>query len=79
MARNIGHRYVDDIEVFLADQVQQQVERTFKGLEKNLQRIRRDIQVQRQRIDCRALEDGEGEFFLKMDVGCSFVTGAFAH
>jgi hypothetical protein len=47
LARHAGQRDVEDVEVLLADQVQQQVQRAFEGLEEDLQRIRRDVQVLR--------------------------------
>src|SRR5690606_31346128 len=51
LAGDFRHGNVEDVDVLLADQVQQQVERTFEGLEENLQRIRRDVQVQRQLVE----------------------------
>ena len=47
LARHIGQRYVEDIEVLAPDQVEQQIERPLERLEKNLQRIRRDVQIER--------------------------------
>jgi hypothetical protein len=38
-------RDIEDVQVLLADQVQQQVERAFEGFEENLQRVRRDVQI----------------------------------
>ena len=48
LARDLGDRDVEDVEVLAADQVQQQVERAFERLQEHLQRIRRDVQVARQ-------------------------------
>ena len=48
LARHVGQRDVQDVEVLLADEVQQQVQRAFKGFKKNLQRVGRDVQVMRQ-------------------------------
>ncbi len=45
LLRDLRHRDVEDIEVLLADQVQQQVERSFERLEEDLERIGRDVQV----------------------------------
>ncbi|OIQ69533.1 hypothetical protein GALL_488620 [mine drainage metagenome] len=42
-----GHWNVKDIEILLADQVQQQVHRAFKGLQKDFQRIGRNVQILR--------------------------------
>ena len=47
LARDRGHGDVEDVEVLLANQVEQQVQWAFKRLEKHLQRIRRDVQVPR--------------------------------
>ncbi len=44
-ARDVGQRDVEDVEVLLADQVQQQVERALERLQEDLQRIRRDVEV----------------------------------
>src|SRR5256885_12993074 len=45
LARHVQHGNVEDVEVLLADQVQQQVQRPFEGFEEDLQRIGRDVQV----------------------------------
>ena len=45
LACHARHGDVENVEVLLADQVQQQVQRAFKSLQKHLQRIRRDVQV----------------------------------
>jgi hypothetical protein len=47
LARHAGQRDVEDVEVLLADQVQQQVQRAFEGLQEDLQRVGRDVQVLR--------------------------------
>ena len=49
LQRDLRHRDVEDVEVLLADQVQQQVQRPFEGFEEDFQRIGRDVQVVRQR------------------------------
>ena len=41
------HRDVEHIQVVLADQVQQQIERPLEGLQHHFQRIRRNVQIQR--------------------------------
>src|SRR2546422_578103 len=56
LARERRHRDVEDVEVFLADQVQQQVERPFEGLENHLEGIGRDVEVARQLDDRLAVE-----------------------
>ena len=48
LARDLGDRDVEDVQVLAADQVQQQVERTFERLEDDLERVRRDVEVARQ-------------------------------
>ena len=48
LAGDLGDRNVEDVEVLAADQVEQQVERTFEGLEEDLERLRRDVQIARQ-------------------------------
>ena len=42
LAREVGHRDVEDVEVLLADQIQQQVERAFEGLRKTSSASRAD-------------------------------------
>ena len=59
LARDLGDRDVEDVEVLPADQVQQQVERTFERFEEHLQRLRRDVQIARQLRDRLAVDDGE--------------------
>ena len=46
---HIRQRDVEDVEVLPPDQVQQQIERAFEGLEEHLERVGRDVQVLRQR------------------------------
>ncbi|MCY1354972.1 hypothetical protein D9M69_413730 [compost metagenome] len=48
MPRDLRHRDVEDVEVLLADQVQQQVQRAFERFQEDLERIGRDVQVLRQ-------------------------------
>lgn len=56
LARDVQHGNVEDVEVLLTDQVKQQVQRAFKGFEKDLQRFRRDIQILRQRKQWLAIQ-----------------------
>ena len=58
LARHARHRDVEDVEVLLADQVEQQVERAFEGLEEDLERVGRDVQVVRQREQRLAVQPG---------------------
>ncbi|MDT4810914.1 hypothetical protein FQZ97_438360 [compost metagenome] len=59
-----GDRDVEDVDVLLANQVEQQVEGTFEGLEEDLQGVRRDIEILRQLGDRLAVDQGEGQFLL---------------
>jgi hypothetical protein len=74
LARDIHHGDVEDVEVLLADQVEQQVQRPLEGLQEDLQRVRRDVQVLRQREQRLAVEArqrhlvhhlGHGRFVLR--------------
>ena len=59
LARECGHRDVKDVEVLLADQIQQQVQRPLKGLQNHLQRVWRDVQVSRQCKQRLAIQAGQ--------------------
>ncbi len=48
LTSDLGDRNVQDVEVLLADQVQQQIERPFERGQEHLQRVRRNIQIARQ-------------------------------
>jgi hypothetical protein len=61
LARHVGQRNVQDVEVLLADQVQQQVQRTLEGLEEDLQRVRRDVQVGGHREQRLAVQASHGD------------------
>ena len=43
---DLGDRDIQDIQILPLDQIEQQVERTLEGIEKDLQRIRRDVEIQ---------------------------------
>ena len=43
LARHVGQRDVEDVEVLAPNQIQQQVERALEGFEKDLERLGRDI------------------------------------
>ena len=45
------HRDVEDIDVGLADQIEQQIERPLEGVEHDFEGIRRDVEILRQRIE----------------------------
>ncbi len=64
LAGDLGDRDIEDVEVLPADQVQQQVERAFEGLEDHFQRIRRDVQVLRHLQNRLSLEHGQRHFLL---------------
>ena len=61
LTRQPCHGNVQDVEVLLANQVQQQIQRAFKGLQKNLQRIRRDVQILRHGKQRLAVESRHGD------------------
>src|SRR5690606_611048 len=48
LPRDIGHRDVEHIEILLAYQVQQQVQRAFEGFQEYFKRVWRNVQVGRQ-------------------------------
>jgi hypothetical protein len=64
LAGDLGDRDVEDVQVLPADQVKQQVERSFEGLEDDLERVRRDVQVLRHLQHRLALVDGQRHFLL---------------
>jgi hypothetical protein len=45
LAGDLRQRNVENVEILPADQVQEQIERTLEGLEKYLQRLRRNIEI----------------------------------
>ena len=61
---DLGHPDFQDVQVFPANQIQQEIQRAFESLEEHLQRVGRDVQVARQLGDRFALHDGERQFFL---------------
>ena len=60
LARHTRHRDVKDVEVLLANQIQQQVQRAFKGLQKDLQRVWWDVEVIGQRKQRLPVQTGHG-------------------
>jgi nucleotide-binding universal stress UspA family protein len=56
LARELRHRDVEHVHVLLADQVEQQVERSLEGLEEHLERLGRDVEVDRQRRERLAVD-----------------------
>ena len=52
------HRDVENVEVFLADEIKQEVERPLEGLEHDLERVGRDIQIVRQLDHGLAVDPG---------------------
>ena len=48
LAGELRHRDVEHVDVLPPDQIEQEVERALEGFEKDLQRLRRDVQVLRQ-------------------------------
>ncbi len=75
LAGDLGDRDVEDVQVLPADQVQQQVERAFEGLEDDFQRIRRDVQVLRDLQHRLAVHHRQRHFLLLGAVGLRGVSG----
>jgi hypothetical protein len=48
LSRQLRHRDVEHVDVLLADQVDQEVERPLEGLEEHLERLGRDVEIDRQ-------------------------------
>lgn len=44
---DLGDRDIQDVQILAADQIQQQVQRTFEGIQDDFQRVRRNIQILR--------------------------------
>src|ERR1700743_728535 len=71
LARDLRQRDVEDVEVLAPDQVQQQVQRGFEGLEEDLQRGRRDVQVRRHPEQRLAVQAGQRDAVdRRRAVGC---------
>src|SRR5690606_36497517 len=67
LVRHLGHRDVEDVEVLLADQVEQQVQRALEGIQQHLERIRGDIEIvgdAAQRLAMDARDDRQLELLL---------------
>ena len=47
LQRQLGHGNIEDVDVGLANEIEQQVERALERVEEYLQRVRRDVQVLR--------------------------------
>jgi hypothetical protein len=60
LAGDPRHRNVEDVEVLLADEIQQQIQRTFESLQEHLERIRRDVQILGQRKQGLAIQTRHG-------------------
>ncbi|MCY1408424.1 hypothetical protein D9M71_237440 [compost metagenome] len=69
LAGDFRHRDVEDVDVLLADQVQQQVERAFERFEEHFQRIGRDVQVQRHFGERLAIHQCERKLLLDVSLG----------
>ena len=73
LSRDLGDRDVQNVEVLPADQIEQQIERALEGLEKHLERLRRDVQVARQlgdRLDPRPPRTASRSAFVHGSRGC---------
>ena len=69
LARHAEHGNVEDVEVLLADQVEQQVQRAFKGVQKDFQRVGRDVEILRQGKQRFAVQARHGD--VVYDLGCA--------
>ena len=78
LARDLGDRNVEDVEVLPADQIEQQIERALEGLQKHLERLRRDVQVARQLGDRLALDHRERHLGLRVVHGAAAAGAAAA-
>ena len=58
LARERRHRDVQDVQVFLTDQVQKQIQRPLERLQDHFQRVGRDVEVDRQFDDRLAVKLG---------------------
>ena len=64
LARDLGDRDVEDVEVLPADQIEQQIERAFERFENDLERIRRDVEILRNFEHGLAAHEGQRDFLL---------------
>ena len=64
LARDLGDRDVENVEVLAPDQVQQQVERAFERLEDDFERVRRNVQILRHLQDRLPAHDRQRHFLL---------------
>ena len=56
LARQLGHRDVEHIDVLPPDQIQQQIKRTFECFQKDLERFRRNVEIVRKLVDRFAID-----------------------
>ncbi len=59
LAGQFRHRDIKHVEVVLADQVQQQIQRPLEGFQHQFQRIRRDVQILREFQHRLAMDTGQ--------------------
>ena len=69
LPRDRGDGDIDDVEVLALDQVEKQVERPFERLEKDLQRIGRNVEIPRQLDDRLAIHHRERHLLLPGSTG----------
>ena len=85
LARDLGDRDVEDVEVLAADQVQQQVERALEGIEDDFERVGRDVQVLRDLQHGLAMHHRQrhflllGRMWMRMQWGGCAGSGVFGH
>jgi len=58
LLRQFGHLDIEDVQVMLANQVQQQIQRPFEGFQVHLQCIRRNVEICRQLLQRFAVQPG---------------------
>ncbi len=56
LPRQFRHRNVENVDVLPADEIEQQVQRPFERIEENLERVRRNVQVERQVVERLAID-----------------------
>ena len=69
LARDLGDRDVEDVEVLPTDEIEQQIERAFERFEEHLEGVRRNVEVARQLGDRLAFDDGKRHLALARNAG----------
>jgi hypothetical protein len=69
LAGDLRDRNIEYVEILPPDQIQEQIERTFEGLQEHFERLRRDVQISGQLGDGLAFHDGKGHLCLLLKRG----------